>query len=202
MPLLVQYLDLQYKVCLLFKMLHANQLQFNLNVPVNPENLRTGFTSPSPIMHERVMPANRSPVSKQKAPFEFKSVSSDKLSRAILLAKRDLKLAKRQKSLQNFANENDFSYNEPHVPREIDGHKPRGDINASVCFVPSPEQKRSKHTERDKKGIKAKIAIPKTTAPNKEQQEKLDIRRLRLEQQQLILTLERNHEGQMRKFNV
>lgn len=75
----------------------SEQLQFNRNVPAAPENLAVRFSSPRPIIIEKLKePDNRSDLGGGDGPSLtsssiFSVVSEEKLKLAIQLAKRDVK---------------------------------------------------------------------------------------------------------------
>lgn len=75
----------------------ATQLQFNLDIPATAENLATRFSSPSPIVIERILKKSVHPNHDDKgSAVRFSVLSASKLSKAMQLAKRDIKLARRK----------------------------------------------------------------------------------------------------------
>nr|XP_009679172.1 PREDICTED: uncharacterized protein KIAA0753 homolog isoform X2 [Struthio camelus australis] len=82
------------------------QLQFNRNVPAVPENLFVRFTSPRPIIIEKLKPSNdqRSLAGGEgpsiRSSSTFSVVSEEKLKFAIQLAKRDIKRRHREEQVK------------------------------------------------------------------------------------------------------
>ncbi|XP_064379064.1 protein moonraker isoform X2 [Dromaius novaehollandiae] len=82
------------------------QLQFNRNVPANPENLSVRFPSPRPIIIEKLKPSNdQGSLDGSEGPSirssgVFSVVSEEKLKFAIQLAKRDIRRRHREEQVK------------------------------------------------------------------------------------------------------
>lgn len=149
--------------------------------------MKTRYTKPSPLQFDRV----QSPIKQEKAPFQFKSVSKSKLSNAIVLAKRDLKFAKRKQMLNEFASENALTFDV--------NIKDAGDTNITKeepkQLKRSTKQKRQQLSGSQHSGAK----LDSHCRPSKQQHEiqVRDIKRLRLEVQQVFLNLQRTQDGKL-----
>lgn len=83
------------KVPSLNGMVFNNQLQFNLDVPSNPNNMVSQYQHPGPIILEKFSQLEKKLQShektKAKSPVKLSVVSEEKLAWALQLARRDLK---------------------------------------------------------------------------------------------------------------
>ncbi|XP_038074789.1 protein moonraker-like isoform X2 [Patiria miniata] len=76
-------------------MFHQNQLQFNLDVPSLPGNLAARYRHPGPLVIEKLgggtTNAESAPEKPKDPPVKFTTISEDRLSTAVRLARLDLK---------------------------------------------------------------------------------------------------------------
>uniref|UniRef100_A0A674JUL1 KIAA0753 n=1 Tax=Terrapene triunguis TaxID=2587831 RepID=A0A674JUL1_9SAUR len=90
------------------------QLQFNRNVPAAPENLAVRFSSPCPIIIEKLKPPDGQrdlgggDDTNLRSPVTFSVISEEKLKLAIQLAKRDVKRRHLEEQVKEAENKSVF----------------------------------------------------------------------------------------------
>nr|XP_039268290.1 protein moonraker-like isoform X1 [Styela clava] len=178
-------------------MLHANQLQFNLDVPVDPENLQTDFASPSAIIFERILPAGHRPSKRvhQKrsgSPIRLSVLSNDRLSKALQLAKQDLKSARRRKAVQAFAKENELYISTDSEKDANVNSKPKKGVNLPLSSNHTQTHKKKTVPKGRKQSPNRQLNGISVSKPSKYEQEMLDIKRLRLDLRQHIFSMDKN----------
>ncbi|XP_067394091.1 protein moonraker [Emydura macquarii macquarii] len=101
------------------------QLQFNRNVPAVPENLAIRFSSPRPIIIEKLKPPNGQrdlgggDVTNLRSSVTFSVISEEKLKQAIQLAKRDVKRRHLEEQVKEAENKSVFPQTSEQCKNEI-----------------------------------------------------------------------------------
>ncbi|ESO97923.1 hypothetical protein LOTGIDRAFT_153031 [Lottia gigantea] len=130
--------------------LQMNQLQFNLNAPPSANNLIYKQRKPEPIMIERLGQSkskreNFSPTSLPlNSSMQFSVLSEDKLSAAVLLARRDFRNQKRAEEMRAY---------QPKSPQQTRGRPTTKGMNSKVS------QPANKKTVAGKTTIKFKDEV-------------------------------------------
>lgn len=96
----------------------STQLQFNMGIPLSPDNMATRFRKPKPIMIEKLEgpkqeDKNRTFVTRSMEGLSSSVLSTDRLAFAVNLARRDIKRAKLMPSNGNQVS-NEEEVNERH----------------------------------------------------------------------------------------
>lgn len=175
-------------------------MQFNLDVPADPENLRTDFASPSAIVFERILPVAHRPAvgvrpRRSGSPVRLSVLSTDRLSKALQLAKQDLKSARRRKALKVFAKENQLSISTDPEKESKPTSNSRAVVNLPINKSYQTQTPKKKVGQRMKKESPKRQRNDNVTLPqkiSKHDQEMFDIKRLRLELRQHIFSMVKN----------
>ncbi|XP_042298518.1 protein moonraker [Sceloporus undulatus] len=181
----------------------APQLQFCLGAPALPENLSLRFSSPPPIVVEKLKPPGAPPPWDPGAgdggSLRFSAVSEESLQRAVRMAKRDLRRRQRER------------HSHPRLSQEEDPGRGKGPGNVGPARAPETHLKDRRAPKGQAAGTKAKVFLSKppwgksdspptrdpgpTPAPQKEEEEEEDrcpreVRRLQKELQSYVRKVE------------
>nr|XP_006130080.1 protein moonraker isoform X2 [Pelodiscus sinensis] len=122
------------------------QLQFNRNVPVAPENLAVRFSSPCPIIIEKLKPPDGQrnlgggDDANLRSSVTFSVISEDKLKLAIQLAKRDVKRRHLEEQVKEAENKSVFLQTSEQCKNEASENPEERSVSKSRTYLKYHQQ--------------------------------------------------------------